>query len=186
MSDISLAVGDGARRMTYAELATVRGISLPSARRLVLRHHWPRQVGNDGVVRVTVPLSALGKASKPAGSRDVTTDPVTSNATDPVTPPAVATTDPVTDPMTVIAIHTLSQAVEMLGEDLGIANRRIDDLLTALSDARTAAMISSNEAAALRAQLELLTGPRRPWWRRWWRRSSVARVRQTGNRCPKL
>jgi len=74
----------------------------------------------------------------------------------------------------------------MLGEDLGIANRRIDDLLAALSDARTAAMISSNEAAALRAQLELLTGPRRPWWRRWWRRSSVARVRQTGNRCPKL
>jgi hypothetical protein len=50
-SDISLAVGDGARRMTYAELAAVRGISLPSARRLVLRHHWPRQAGNDGIVR---------------------------------------------------------------------------------------------------------------------------------------
>jgi hypothetical protein len=32
-SDISLAVGDGARR-----------------------HHWPRQVGNDGVVGVIVPL----------------------------------------------------------------------------------------------------------------------------------
>jgi len=77
----------------------------------------------------------------------------------------------------------------MLGEDLGIANRRIDDLLAALSDALTAAMFSSIEAAALRAQLELLTGPRRRWWRRWWRRSSVANrreVRQTGNRCPKL
>jgi hypothetical protein len=41
-------------------------------------------------------------------------------------------------------------------------------LLVALADARTAAMISSNEAAALRAQLALLTG-RRPWWRRWFR-----------------
>jgi hypothetical protein len=35
-SDISLAVGGGARRMTYAEPAGVRWISLPSARRLVL------------------------------------------------------------------------------------------------------------------------------------------------------
>jgi hypothetical protein len=32
-SDITLAVGDGARRMTYAELAQARGISLASARR---------------------------------------------------------------------------------------------------------------------------------------------------------
>jgi hypothetical protein len=71
--------------------------------------------------------------------------------------------------MTVIAIDTLSQAVEFLREDVGIANRRIDELLAALADARTAAMISSNEAAALRTQLALLTGPRRPWWRRWFR-----------------
>ena len=33
-SDISLAVGDGARRMTYAELASARSISLELARRL--------------------------------------------------------------------------------------------------------------------------------------------------------
>jgi hypothetical protein len=49
-SDISLAVGDGARRMTYAELAAVRGTSQASAERLVRRRHWPRQTGNDGVV----------------------------------------------------------------------------------------------------------------------------------------
>ena len=53
-SDISLAVGDGARRMTYAELAAVRGTSQASAERLVRRRGWPRQVGNDGVVRVLV------------------------------------------------------------------------------------------------------------------------------------
>ena len=32
-SDITLAVGDGARRMTYADLAQARSISLASARR---------------------------------------------------------------------------------------------------------------------------------------------------------
>src|SRR5512133_2763891 len=58
-SDISLAVGDGARRMTYAELARAKGISLSSARQLVRRHHWLKQVGNDGYVKVTVPLAAL-------------------------------------------------------------------------------------------------------------------------------
>jgi predicted RNase H-like nuclease (RuvC/YqgF family) len=56
-SDITLAVGDGARRMTYAELGAVRGISALSAERLVRRHKWPRQTGNDGVVRVLVPLT---------------------------------------------------------------------------------------------------------------------------------
>ena len=60
-SDISLAVGDGARRMTYAELAAVRGISVSCAERLVRRRHWPRQVGNDGVVRIIVPLDETQK-----------------------------------------------------------------------------------------------------------------------------
>ena len=36
-SDITLAVGDGARRMTYAELAAVRGTLQPSAERLARR-----------------------------------------------------------------------------------------------------------------------------------------------------
>ena len=111
-SDITLAVGDGARRMTYAEIAAARGISLPSSRRLVLRHRWPRQRGNDGVVRVTVPLTALAKSAESAGLHVTVTDPVS------------APTVTVTDPMTVIAT-----AVEMLRQDLGIANRRIDELL---------------------------------------------------------
>jgi len=65
MSDITLKVGDGPRRMTYAELAQARGISLASARRLARRHQWGRQVGNDGVVRVLVPLPALPRAPEP-------------------------------------------------------------------------------------------------------------------------
>ena len=96
-----------------------------------------------------------------------------SPATDTVTAEPVTTTDP----LTVIGIQTLSQAVEMLREDLAIANssllserervehaerkleterqdarRRIDGLYADLADARTAAMITGCEAAALRAQ----------------------------------
>src|SRR3954447_11452406 len=74
MSDITLAVGDGARRMTYAELAETRGISLTAARRLTLRHHWPKQIGNDGLIRVSVPLSALTKPRKSAANNGLTSD----------------------------------------------------------------------------------------------------------------
>jgi hypothetical protein len=43
-SDITLAVGDGARRMTYAELAAVRGIYQP--RRSAAFPVWPRGRGS--------------------------------------------------------------------------------------------------------------------------------------------
>jgi hypothetical protein len=209
-SDISLAVGDGARRMTYAEIAEARGISLPSARRLVLRHRWPRQTGNDGIVRVTVPLTAL-KSRDPVGTTDTmtthhkrpetavfgdtTTPDSMSHATDSATPISVGMTDATTavsvtttDPLTAIGIQALSQAVEMLREDLAIVNsalvsereraeqaeRRVAELLALLAegqrqigglygelaDARTAAMIAGSEAAALRAQ-----GDERRGWR---------------------
>jgi uncharacterized protein involved in exopolysaccharide biosynthesis len=99
--------------------------------------------------------------------------------------PDNVTAEPVgTDPLTAIGIQTLSQAVEMLREDLAIANssllsereraeterqdarrrmdelqRRIDGLHTDLADTRAAAMIAGSEAAALRAQAD----ERRGW-----------------------
>jgi hypothetical protein len=42
--------------MTYAELAAARGITTGSAEQLTRRKRWPRQLGNDGMVRVLVPL----------------------------------------------------------------------------------------------------------------------------------
>jgi hypothetical protein len=47
------------------------------------------QVGNDGIVRVTVPLSALQQARESDGFRDTTTDPATSHVTDSGSSPAV-------------------------------------------------------------------------------------------------
>jgi hypothetical protein len=177
--DFSLAVGDGARRMTYAELAQARSISLASARRLARRHHWSRQVGNDGIVRVTVPLGQVESGPRPTSGK--TRDPTEnaglgladamSHGTDPRTTSNGPRPDPglmAGDPRTGPGTDPLAQAVETLREQLGIANRRIDELLLALADARTAALISGCEAATLRTQLALLT-ERRPWWRRWLR-----------------
>ena len=83
--------------------------------------------------------------------------------------------------MTAIGVQTLSQAVEMLRQDVEHerdradraerqteeGRKRIDELQAALADARTAVMITGCEAAALRARLDLLT-EHRPW-RRWFR-----------------
>ena len=102
-----------------------------------------------------------------------------SQGTDPRPPDSVSAG---TDPMAAIGIQTLSQAVEMLRQDVeherergdqaerqaGEGRKRIDELLHELADARTAVMITGCEAAALRSQLALLT-ERRPWWRRWFR-----------------
>jgi hypothetical protein len=120
------------------------------------------------------------------------TDEAIRQANDAMPAPGPGTVESAADPLTVIGIQTLSQTVEMLHEDLAIANRalvsereqaerradellallaegqrQIGDLYGALADARTAAMISSNEASALRATLGELRG--RPWWRRWFR-----------------
>jgi hypothetical protein len=67
-SDITLAIGDGARRMTYAELVAIRGRSAVSAERLVRRPRWPHQVGNYGVVGVLVSLTEVRNRRQPAAA----------------------------------------------------------------------------------------------------------------------
>ena len=47
--------------------ATHRGISAASAKRLALRRHWRRQRGNDGQVRVAVPVTAAVPHETPPG-----------------------------------------------------------------------------------------------------------------------
>lgn len=49
-------VGDDVRWLSYSELGQVRGISTASAIRLVFRRKWRRQDGNDGTVKVAVPV----------------------------------------------------------------------------------------------------------------------------------
>jgi hypothetical protein len=47
---------DGARWLSYKELAEARDISRPSAVRLAKRKRWSRRRGNDGTTRVAVPV----------------------------------------------------------------------------------------------------------------------------------
>jgi hypothetical protein len=160
-SDISLAVGDGARRMTYAEIADIRRTSIPSAMRLVRRKHWPRQTGNDGVVRVLVPLSAAGdRQQRRALARGQTSVDKRNVRRD-----RLRTSDRTSDPDKQRTDKVLETAVRTLTDQLDIANRRIDELLHQLADARTAALITGCEAAALRAENALLKA--RPRWKRW-------------------
>src|SRR4051794_3889953 len=49
-------------RLTYAELAEARGVSLGAARRMVHRHKWPKQVGNDGLSRIVVPAEFVTRS----------------------------------------------------------------------------------------------------------------------------
>jgi hypothetical protein len=49
-------VGDDVKWLSYGELGQARGISTASAIRLVFRRKWRRQDGNDGTVRVAVPI----------------------------------------------------------------------------------------------------------------------------------
>ena len=141
-NDIALAVGDGARRMTYAELAAVRGISAASAERLVRRRRWARQPGNDGIVRVLVPLAEARKRKPRAGSDsppDMQPDVRISGLTSPLTSWA-------DDPRTIRAFES---AVAALREQLAAKDVVIDHL---------------------RGEIRFLHGllsNRRPWWRRW-------------------
>src|SRR3954471_22062647 len=55
--------GSGIRWVSYSELSDIRGISKASAFRMANRRKWERRKGNDGTVRVAVPLSALERQS---------------------------------------------------------------------------------------------------------------------------
>jgi hypothetical protein len=169
--EISLAVGDGARRMTYGELAAVRGISRGSAERLVRRRKWPRQVGNDGVVRVLVPLTDAQKPSNTAATvagqpADVrpTSGPGLS-ADDPLTSPLIAGPGQVAGVPRIIealkgAIDSLRSQLERERSRVDRAERLLEEERARVADAVAAERIAAGEAAALRAELD-----RRRGWR---------------------
>ena len=176
-SDITLAVGDGARRMTYAELAAVRGISALSAERLVRRHKWLRQTGNDGVVRVLVPLT---EARKVGGNQRVSRPgrpPLTSAAPVPdvravirevireisaAAPPDVRDDDR-------DDIRALESANAALRETIAAHEATIRDLRQRLDAAAAERRQERQLEAEERRRLIALLSERRPWWRRWFR-----------------
>lgn len=157
-SDITLAVGDGSRRMTYAELAAIRGISALSAERLVRRKRWPRQIGNDGRTVVLVPLAETRKAlpkprPKPPGA-DTAVVREPDNTTITLTTESVT---PSTSPSAPDSLRLLEQALTVLRQQLERAEARA-------TEASARADSAEARAEALRAELDALRA------RRWWRR----------------
>src|SRR3954471_24423753 len=82
---------DATVRVTYAELAAGRSVSIAAARRLTLRDRWPKQIGNDGLIGVVVPVAFVEDAGKDiVPSLDETTIAAIAEAT------TVAVTDALT------------------------------------------------------------------------------------------
>jgi hypothetical protein len=61
-------VGDDLRWLSYRELGQARGLSTASAIRLAYRRKWRRQDGNDGTVRVAVPVDEANPQREVADS----------------------------------------------------------------------------------------------------------------------
>lgn len=64
---------DEVRMMTYADAAAVFGVQVDSIKRRARNRRWKREKGNDGMVRVGIPLDALAMAERMQGA-DIPTD----------------------------------------------------------------------------------------------------------------
>ncbi len=121
-------MGDGSTRwLSYEEMGAALGITTESAKRLAMRHKWPRRPGNDGRAFVAVPEERLQGAQLAAG--DVTND-VSHDDT-----PAV-TDDARNDARALI----------------GYLERRVEEIGDELADARNELRASRFEVDQLRAQ----------------------------------
>lgn len=60
--------------LTYAEAGKVLGIKADSVARRARNRRWKRELGNDGLTRVGVPLSAIPPDISPDVSPDVSQD----------------------------------------------------------------------------------------------------------------
>jgi hypothetical protein len=162
-----MSTDDGETRwLTYAELAEARGIDKASAIRLCLRRKWPRQKGNDGTVRVAVPLTAIRQSGDT--NNDVSADPSSDVSY-----------------ASYSVVSALEARVAALEEDVRRERASADrereraDQERARADAVQAEFRQAAERAAraegaageLRLQLQDLRGEleraRRPAWRRW-------------------
>jgi hypothetical protein len=143
--------------LTYADLAELLGITAESANRLARRRRWPRTMGNDGRVRVTVPEGVLVRADSP-----------------PVSPGDGAPDSPPDNPVHALIARLEADLIEARTR-AEAAEARIERVATefAARDAAHAAQFAAERDRADRAQAELaavadrlteIVG--RSWWRR--------------------
>jgi hypothetical protein len=66
---------DQTRMMTYAEAAQLLGIKVESVMRRARNRKWHKELGNDGLARIAVPLSIIPPDDPPALPADDPPEP---------------------------------------------------------------------------------------------------------------
>jgi len=159
--------GDDAIRLTYAELAEVRGISLASARRMVHRHKWPKHIGNYGLSRITIPAEFATRFADNDATNDAIDDAPNgdiTDATDDVTPGGIRKAAPLRvvalDEAVAVFTKVASDAINGATRDVIVAlQEAITTLRVELHAQRDRADVAEKQVRELQAQLG----------RRWWR-----------------
>jgi hypothetical protein len=142
-------------RVTYAELAQARGVSIAAARKLTLRHRWPKQIGNDGLTHVLAPVSFMedsGRDMAPAFD-DAVIEAIAEATT-------VSVTGALSDLRTVLP--SLQEAITTLRAELmapdavieAIAEATTVSVTEALSDLRTVLPSLQEAITTLRMELD--------------------------------
>lgn len=180
--------------LTYDELAERLGIERESARQQVKRKHWARRPGNDGKVRIGVPVEVFGSGSEEGTEGGA--DPVQAPVHEPAPAPAY---DPAVFEVLTRHIERLEQQLEISAgraSDRDIVAAERDVLRVQVEALRDALLVAeqdrdrwhnavlrmpnsqerhANELRALQervagetaqARAELEAWKARPWWRR--------------------
>ena len=160
---------DQTRALTYAEMASTMAITLASAKNLTRRKRWSRQAGNDGLVRVLVPLDYLEEDASAEGHHDGSHDS-----------PPESRAEGRQEALGAIAAlerHVTRLEAAMMAAETALAEARTD-----ADEARARALAEAVTTAALKATLEAVSNERdrlltreqlresRSWWP--WRRSA--------------
>ena len=125
-------MGGETRWLTYEDMGVALGITSDSAKRLAMRHKWPRRPGNDGRTLVAVPEERLEEAAQAVASGSI------ADGTDDDTPAAAG--DVIDDGR--------SDARALIG----YLERRVEELTDDLADTRNELRAARFEADTLRAQ----------------------------------
>ncbi len=125
-------MGGATRWLTYEDMGVALGITSESAKRLAMRHKWPRRPGNDGRALVAVPEERLEEVAQAVASGSI------ADGADDDTP---VTAGDVTD-------DGRSDARALIG----YLERRVEELTDDLADTRNELRAARFEADTLRAQ----------------------------------
>ena len=170
-------VGDheaGGSWMTYREIAAARRVKLAAAVRLVQRHKWRRQTGNDGTARIFVPIEWTKPSDRvpPDIVHDVVPD-TDDDVADDVTPDpnmlasalaaleaALMEANKRADAAQMLAERTLAELAnansrtDRADAAIGVERQRADTLRDRLDDVQRDLKASEAIASELRADLD--------------------------------